>query len=578
MCGIFFARSLGSKINEDKLEDALKYIKERGPDKTYIFKSNKYNFILVNSVLNITQEEGDIRHPFEENILLSYNGEIYGWSQDDEFKNDYSDTKTFNNILDDDIQKLYTNNKAGFFAFIKLFGKDEKFTNVYFGTDLTAEKNLYYYYDHKNIIISSSPKSIYEYLAINDICKPEVDIFACQSYLFSRNLIHNPGTFIKNIKLLPYGKIFNYDFKEHIIQNISKNSIFAEYKKIYKDFCDKNNDEFFINQGLNISTTLNKNKIISSTFSGGIDSSVVSYFMIKNNPQKIRNLITLNFKKKDQVSLKSNYLYQLIKEKNTSHFELDVDLEMYAKESEYCYERLLSPLPTHSYPSFSLICRMLSKYGCKILFVGDGADELFGGYSAYDSIQLKSSDTSISPYSSFQCKDDSKFKEIYEKIKDKLNKITNINTIKSYLNCDEIKATLIASRYLDYELNLRSTGLLCSDLIGSSHGIECRSPLITKNIVANFLFGSTKKKINDIKEKKRDLKNIFSEIYGKKYIFPKQGFSGFPNEYALKMFGKNSTPENLEDLFKLKIGNYSNISNYREQWKILNLEKFLISL
>ena len=49
--------------------------------------------------------------------------------------------------------------------------------------------------------------------------------------------------------------------------------------------------------------------------------------------------------------------------------------------------------------------------------VGDGADELLGGYSAYDSIQLKSSDTSIGPYSSFQCKDDSEFKEIYEKIK-----------------------------------------------------------------------------------------------------------------------------------------------------------------
>ena len=65
MCGIFFARSLGSKINEDKLEHAFKYIKERGPDKTYTFKSTEYNFILVNSVLNITQEEGDIRHPFD---------------------------------------------------------------------------------------------------------------------------------------------------------------------------------------------------------------------------------------------------------------------------------------------------------------------------------------------------------------------------------------------------------------------------------------------------------------------------------------------------------------------------------
>ena len=578
MCGIFFARSLSLKISEENIHHSLKYIKERGPDKTYYYKSKEFNFILVNSVLNITQEEGTIKHPFDEDIPLSYNGEIYGWSQSKQYINHYSDTKTFDHIINNDLEELYLNDKSGFFAFIKLIKEDDYPKDLIFGTDLTSEKNLFYYFDNEHLIISSSPKSIYEYLIINNICKPEVDIFSCQAYLFSRNLIYNPGSFIKNIKLMPSGTIFSYSLHDHTIKDISSHSKLEKLEFIYKNYCETFNDEFHLKEGLNIATSLNKNKIISSTFSGGIDSSVVSYYMVKNNPKKYQNLITLNFDTKDKVSLKSNYLYQLIKDENSEHLEVDVNLDMYEKEAEYCYERLLSPLPTHSYPSFSLICRLLSEIGSKILFVGDGADELFGGYAAYDSIQYKNSDTSISPYSSFNCEADSLFKDIYKNIEIRLSKISSLNEIKTYLDCENEKSTLIASRFLDYELNLRSTGLLCSDLIGSSHGIECRSGLITKKILANFLFGSTKKAINEIKTKKKDLKNIFSKIYGEKYLFPKQGFSGFPNEYALRLFGEDSTPSNTEDLFKMKIGSYKNIKNYREQWKVLNLERFLVSL
>ena len=578
MCGVFFVRSLVTKITEKDLKYPLKYINERGPDKSLYYKSEKYNFILVNSILNITQDEGKIKHPFDENIPLSYNGEIYGWSQFGEYEDHYSDTKTFDNILNSNLEELYLNKSSGFFSFIKLIKKDNYFTDLIFGTDLTGEKNLFYYFDCSNIIISSSPKSIYEYLIIKNICKLEVDLFSCKAYLFSRNLIYNPGTFIKDIKLLPSGNIFNYRFNDHKIEEGNYIDKFYKYEYIYKNYCNNFDDKFHIKEGLNSSTKINKNKKISSTFSGGIDSSVVAYYMIKNNPNNLQNLITLNFDNKDKVSLKSKYLYELIKDINSSHLEIDVSLDMYSREAEYCYKRLLSPLPTHSYPSFSLICRLLSENGCKILFVGDGADELFGGYSAYENIKDKNSDFSISPYSSFYCDKDSIFRDIYKNIKIKLDEISDIRIIKEFLNCDNKKATLIASRFLDYELNLRSTGLLCSDLIGSSHGIECRSALISKNIIANFLFGSTKKNINKIREKKSDLKKFFENIYGKKYIFPKQGFSGFPNEYGIRSFNGNSHPLYTEDLLKRKIGSFNNILNVREQWKVLNLEKFLLSL
>ena len=161
MCGIFFARSLSLKISEENIHHSLKYIKERGPDKTYYYKSKEFNFILVNSVLNITQEEGIIKHPFDEDIPLSYNGEIYGWSQSNQFINHYSDTKTFDHIINNDLEELYLNDKSGFFAFIKLIKEGDSPKDLIFGTDLTSEKNLFYYFDNEHLIISSSPKSIY---------------------------------------------------------------------------------------------------------------------------------------------------------------------------------------------------------------------------------------------------------------------------------------------------------------------------------------------------------------------------------------------------------------------------------
>ena len=38
------------------------------------------------------------------------------------------------------------------------------------------------------------------------------------------------------------------------------------------------------------------------------------------------------------------------------------------------------PLPTHSFISQAILAREVNKEGVKILFTGDGGDELFGGY------------------------------------------------------------------------------------------------------------------------------------------------------------------------------------------------------
>ena len=46
------------------------------------------------------------------------------------------------------------------------------------------------------------------------------------------------------------------------------------------------------------------------------------------------------------------------------------------------------PLPTHSFISQAILAREVNREGVKILFTGDGGDELFGGYEFYKTINF----------------------------------------------------------------------------------------------------------------------------------------------------------------------------------------------
>jgi hypothetical protein len=101
------------------------------------------------------------------------------------------------------------------------------------------------------------------------------------------------------------------------------------------------------------------------------------------------------------------------------------------------------------------------------------------------------------------------------------------------------------------------------DLIGSDHGIECRTPFTRKDIVT-FAINSPVKLLSD----KQPLKKLFSQSFGI-YPYPKQGFSGHPNELIRYLPKGPYTSYNI----------FGHHTLDREiLWKYINTEFFLLNL
>ena len=80
---------------------------------------------------------------------------------------------------------------------------------------------------------------------------------------------------------------------------------------------------------------------------------------------------------------------------------LNIDKAAYAAEIIRCQETSRSPLHSHSLVAQSLMSAHVQSKGCRVLFGGEGADEYFGGYDAYQQDINGSGNTSPSPYLSY---------------------------------------------------------------------------------------------------------------------------------------------------------------------------------
>ena len=132
-----------------------------------------------------------------------------------------------------------------------------------------------------------------------------------------------------------------------------------------------------------------------------------------------------------------------------------------------------------------------------------------------------------------------------------------------------------ASLFTDYFVQGVSVANIGTDILSGENSIETRNPFIQKKILEKAINLPIKYKIN-LRSKDKNmickplLKEIFVNKFGSKLLFPKQGFSGFPNE-SLNFF---------QNKLLIKFKNFkknlkSNSQNRSTEWKILNL--FLVN-
>lgn len=367
MCGIAGIVSFDKPIDKESLLKMLSQIKYRGPDQrgTYI-KPHVSMGIQRLSIIDVATGDQPIENE-DGSIAVVFNGEIYNYQEltKDLIKKGHkfktkSDTEVLVHLYEvygEDMSK-YLN---GMFSFAIW---DRKKQLIFISRDPIGIKPLYYFQKGEELIFGSELKTI---LAYRDI-KKEININSLKNYsLFG--YIPSDNSIFKNIyKLSPGSNLIFSKSKKKIVNYYSMNSmIFKSEQNI-----DKILEDAVLSQSM-------ADVPLGVLLSGGIDSSLISYYLTQKLGKRIKSF-SISFKEKSfDESLYAETVARILK---TDHYSESFDSKDIYNLFPTIVDKMDEPLADPSlFPTYKL--SSLARKHVKVVLSGDGGDELFGGYPTY---------------------------------------------------------------------------------------------------------------------------------------------------------------------------------------------------
>ena len=380
MCGFI---SIINCHNYKQINDNLNLLKKinyhRGPDNIKILHDK--NFSILFRRLSILDTSANSNQPFkssDKKKILVFNGEIYNYLElKDILKKKYKFYTTSDTEV---VMKCYeewginfTKKLRGMFSII-LF--DNTLNKVFLIRDPLGQKPLYYSFLNKGLIVSSEIKDI-----IFLFKKSDVPILENQKivdkYLIRGWADDSDCSFFKNIFQVKAGSFMNYNYKS-LSNSVSYWNLDISKKRKFnlKLFKKKLNE--------NIKIHLRSDVPVAFTLSGGLDSgSIVK--ISKKFKKKITAFSIINSFSNEKKNIK-----KFLEENKINHYFLKTE-KFYKKNTlrkliEYQDEPIISP----SHIDQFLLRKKIKSKGFKVILVGEGADEILGGYLRQAIIKLTS--------------------------------------------------------------------------------------------------------------------------------------------------------------------------------------------
>jgi len=574
MCGI-----TGFNWNDKKLINKItKELSHRGPE--YQGSYTNQNVSLGHRRLSIIDLSDAGKQPMstaDNNLKIVFNGEIFNY---EELKKDLikkghsfksnSDTEVLINGYSE-YGKNILNKVNGQFSFA-IYDKIKN--KLFLARDQLGINPLYYYWDKKNFIFASEIKAIIPALDKLEFDQEQLNNYFIYGYTNSSNSI------FKNIYKLAPGSYMEFNLDK----NKFKINSYFEFKYKYK------NNEPTYEEFLNLFEESVKSRLISDVpigafLSGGVDSSAV--VAIASKYKKNLNTFSVSFDvdKFDE----SKYSKEISKKFKTKHRILKFNskkLRSTIKKLVYHYDEPFgdpSAVPTFILSNFA-------KKHVTVSLSGDGADELFGGYTTYKNYRLLSVQKIYPRFINklihpilFKIVPHSKLYHFFEigsypsklKYARLMSGITR-DQCKRYFNIDNKKSLSKYSKsnefnYLDFaqetDINqyLTNNCLAKVDRASLGNALEVRPPFLDKSIIE---FASKLKPSLRVRKDitKFFLKKALRTILPKHILYrKKQGFAIPLKEY----FGSE-----LKDIVKkytieYKSHNYVNIKNLKSDFNSL---------
>ncbi|MFC0604074.1 asparagine synthase (glutamine-hydrolyzing) [Winogradskyella pulchriflava] len=566
MCGFTgFINLEGQPLNSRVLKAMTDIQEHRGPDDQgmvgfSLFKDTKVNvidgqtdeFSHLNagigfnrlSILDLSQKGHQPMISNCGNYILAYNGETYNaLAYRDELiaKGHPIKSKTDSEVLlylyiEYGIDKML-DMLNGMFAFIIV---DLKQSKSFIVRDQLGIKPMYIYKTSKIVMFSSEIKSFTEHPEF----KAELNTNHLDEYLLFRYCAHD-RTLYKNVEQVPPGHYYE----------ISKDSVKVKEYWSYK-MVEENNislkdavevlDATFKES---IKSQLLSDVLVGCQLSGGVDSSLVTTYA--------REFFNANMDTFSIVFSDANYSEEEFINYVTNH--TNSDSHRYQYSNQYAFENFFKATwhldQPISIPNTLGIKRLAerAKENVTVLLSGEGADELFGGYSRYHDLSCRFN---------MNLKGYSKVPLIGNKIQNKYNlgqtpedffimsssaiqlqdydKFSVSNSIEDVIA--QRKAVFptqgdLIKRASAYDLKTYMVDLLNrQDKMTMAHSVENRVPFLDKNmvqLVATLPSDLLVKKCNDLRYLNKSntyTKHILKELAVKRFNkdFVYRNKSGFP--------------------------------------------------
>lgn len=377
MCGIFGLVDFeAAPIKTEALKKISIMLSRRGPDEEgeFIYRDEGVSCGIMHRRLSIIDlRSGKQPMTNEDNsVVFACNGEIYNYK---EIRNELlakghifktnSDSEVILHAYEEYSVKCLDRFR-GMFVFVIW---DSRKRLLFIASDRVGKKPLYYHVNSSKIIFSSEIRCILSYGDIG----PEVNRKAIYQYL-SYCYVPPPETAFRGIyRLMP---------AEYMIFSQKNNS---RNKYWYLDFSNKISitEKKAAEQTRNLICESVKLRMISDVpvgvfLSGGLDSSIVTAVMTKETSLPVETF-SIGFEEKDLNELRYARIIQ-------QYFNCNRNEVIMKPESFQRLPELIDYFGQPHSDSSALATMLLAQEAKKkitVALVGEGSDELFGGYSRY---------------------------------------------------------------------------------------------------------------------------------------------------------------------------------------------------
>lgn len=377
MCGISGYYSFSNVFSEQELHEMTDSIAYRGPDASGYFTDENCGLGHRRlSIIDLSENANQPMHSSDNRYVMVYNGEVYNYREiavelKQNFKINFRTSSDTEVILEAYAQygPQFVTKLNGMFSIV-IYDKIKQ--ELFVCRDRLGIKPLYYFYDGKNFAFASELKALTKLKFIPRV----VNQNAIYQFLHM-GFVPAPQSIYQSIKKLESG------FWMKISKdNLESKSYWTIEQQITEKIITKEKQAIVMLSELLMSSIQYqiKSDVPFGVFlSGGIDSSLITANAVNLSGVKV-NTFSIGFE--ENRYNESIYAKAIANYLNTSHHEFIVSYKDAIDLIDSVFETYSEPFADSSAIPTMLVSK-LAKQHVTVCLSGEGGDELFFGYGAY---------------------------------------------------------------------------------------------------------------------------------------------------------------------------------------------------